>query len=95
MWNKKYMKIMIKIKNILFFFKEIINNIQKIYEHLSIIRIKYIIFPICIIILIKEEAIKYYLMDRNNKVIEKNFDEIEMFLSNVKKDFIKQLEIQK
>ena len=82
--NKKY--------KLLSFFKEIVNNIQKIYEHLCIIRTKHIIFPICIKILIKEETIKYYLIDRKNKVIEKNFDEIEKFLSNVKKDFIEQLE---
>ena len=82
--NEKY--------KLLYFFKENINNIQIIYQHLSIMREKHIIFPISIKILIKEETIKYYLIDRNNKVIEKKIDEIETLLLNVKKDFIEQLE---
>ena len=65
---------MIKKNNTLNFFKEIINNIETIYEHISVLKIK------------------YFLNDKNNKAIEKNFDEIEKFLSNAKKDLIKQLE---
>ena len=92
---------LIKKNNTLLFFKDIVNKIESIYEHMTVLRKKGSILSIRIKIEIETKKnykneddtnVKYYLNDYNGKEIEKTFDFIEKFLSNAKKDFIKQLE---
>ena len=95
-------KILIKKNQALLLFKEIVNNIESIYEHLIVLRKKGNILPIYIKVSIEtienekkeeETTVKYYLNDHKGKEILKSFDFIEKFLSKAKNDFIKQLEL--
>ena len=87
----------------LLIFKEIINNIESIYEQILILRIKGNILPIRIKIEIidlekdKNEEnvnieVKYFINDKNGKEVKKSLNYIEKFLINAKNDFIRQLE---
>ena len=87
---------MIKKYNTLNFFKDNITNIGIIYKYITFLRTKGCVLPICIKIEIRDEpekTIKYFLYDHNDKPIEKTFEQIEKFLSDIKTEFIKQLEL--
>ena len=97
-------KKLIKKNNTLLFFKEIINNIESIYEHITVLRTKGSILPIRIKVEIEDEEkdkdeekinikIRYFLNDKKDKEVEKDFNYIDKFLSNAKNDYIKQLEL--
>ena len=96
-------KIIKKKNDTLLFFKELMDNIESLYENLTILKTKGNILPIEIKILIEdlekdknEEniniSVKYYITDKNNKEIEKSYKYIKSFLLNAKTDFIKKLE---
>ena len=94
-------KILIKKNQALLLFKEIVNNIESIYEHLIVLRKKGNILPIYIKVAIEtkeneekveETTVNYYLNDQKGKEVLKSFDFIEKYLSKAKNDFIKQLE---
>ena len=95
---------LIKKNNTLLLFKEIVNNIESIYEHITVLRTKGSILPIRIKLEIEDEEkdkdeekvnikIRYFLNDKKDKEIEKDFNYIDKFLSNAKNDYIKQLEL--
>ena len=93
-------KTLIKKNNTLLLFKDIVNNIESIYEHLLVLRKKDNILPIRIKVEIETEEeddkenikVKYYINDKKGKEVEKSFEYIDKYLSNAKNDFIKQLE---
>ena len=96
-------KKLIKKNNTLLLFKEIVNNIESIYENITVLRTKGSILPIRIKVEIEDEEkdkdeeqvnikIRYFLNDKKDKEIEKDFNYIDKFLTNAKNDFIKQLE---
>ena len=101
--NSENEKKLIKKNNTLLFFKDIMNNIESVYEHLKLLRTKGNILPIRIKVEIndldkdnKEDniniRIKYYLNDYKGIEMEKSFEFIEKFLYNAKNDFIQKLE---
>ena len=78
--------------NTLLLFKEHFTNIETIYEYLTIMRTKGNILPLVITIELKDQNVKYYINDKNDKSIEKKFNEIDKILSNIKTEINKQLE---
>ena len=71
----------------LLFFKNIISNLEIIYEKMNILRKKGFNIPIVINITIKYPNIVYLLNDK-----KKNFDNIKDYLFSLKTDFEKQLD---
>ena len=74
--------------NLLICFKNVVNNIEIIYDYMTILRTKGSSLPIFIKINIDYPEVKYYL---NNK--KTNFTEIQKFLFNVKNNIINKLDI--
>ena len=83
--SKKYKEKYDKLK----FFKDLSNNIEEIHDLMEILRIKGSTLPISIRIEISYPEIKYFL-GKDNK--EKEFKEIQKFLSNAKANIINKLD---
>ena len=74
--------------DVLIFFKNIVNNVEIIYEYMNVLRIKGSSLPISINISIEYPKIKYFLENK-----EKDFIDIQNFLFNAKNNIIRKLDL--